>query len=81
MTEAKMRVGTETVQEAGLDLSKALSAWLTKYGPTAIYRNCANCVHMDPDKPALCKKYNLVPPAKIIVVGCPEHDDAENIPF
>lgn len=78
---ARMRTGTETVDVAGNALAEALNNWLVGFGPSAIYKNCDNCSYMTEDGPALCKFYNMTPPAHIIVVGCPEHMDKEDIPF
>lgn len=81
MSKASMRVGTEAVQETGMALSKLLNKWFEDSGPSAIYRNCDNCRHMVENAPAHCTKFNATPPASVIVVGCPDHDDKESIPF
>lgn len=78
---AQMRTGTVTVDEAGNALADALNTWLTSYGPSTIFKNCDNCRHMTENGPAFCSKYGMVPPASVIVVGCPAHDDKEDIPF
>lgn len=78
---ASMRIGTETVDATGHALSVALNKWFTESGPSAIYRNCDNCRHMVEDGPAMCTLFNATPPASVIVVGCPSHDDKEQIPF
>lgn len=78
---AKMRLNTQTVDEFGNQLAGALMDVFTSAGPSAMFRNCDNCRHMVEDGPALCTKYNMTPPASVIVVGCDEHDDKEEIPF
>ncbi len=77
----RMRTGTETVAKAGNALADLLNEWLTGYGPSAIYKNCDNCVFMTQSGPAHCAKFNAVPPAAVIVIGCDEHEDKEKIPF
>lgn len=78
---ARMRTGTVTVEEAGNKLADALNTWLTESGPSVIYKNCDNCIHMSENGPAFCSKFNATPPASVIVVGCDQHDDKEDIPF
>ena len=78
---ARMRTGTETVDVAGNALAEALNNWLTGFGPSAIYKNCDNCRHMAEQGAPVCSKFNATPPASVIVVGCDEHDDKEDIPF
>lgn len=78
----RMRTDTQSVEESGQALAEALNAWLTGYGPSAIYKNCENCVHMaEGNVPAFCSKYQMTPPASVIVAGCPAHQDKEEIPF
>lgn len=81
MRKAQMRTNTVTVEEAGNALANALNEWLTGYGPSAIFKNCDNCRHMSEDGPAHCSKFNATPPAAVIVVGCDDHDDKEDVPF
>lgn len=81
MSNARMRTGTETVDVAGNALANSLNTWLTEYGPSAIYKNCDNCRHMAEQGAAHCSKFNATPPASVIVVGCNEHDDKEDVPF
>ncbi|QIG69558.1 hypothetical protein EVC17_075 [Rhizobium phage RHph_Y1_1] len=62
-------------------LSELLNKWLCSNGPTAIFKNCANCRHMTTEGPAVCKQFNATPPASVIVAGCPGHEDIGDIPF
>lgn len=78
---ASMRIGTQIVDDTGAALATALNKWFTESGPSAIYRNCDNCRHMVENAPAHCSLFNATPPAAVIVVGCPQHDDKESIPF
>lgn len=78
---ARMRTGTVTIDEASNALANALNDWFVGYGPSVVYKNCDNCRHMTEDGPAFCSKYGATPPASVIVVGCPDHDDKEDIPF
>jgi hypothetical protein len=38
---------------------------------TALFQNCANCVHLEErsNRPS-CMKWNATPPAKVIALGC-----------
>lgn len=82
MHDARMRTGTKTVEDTGNALAESLNKWLTDYGPSSIYKNCDNCRHMsEAPNPAFCSKYGMTPPASVIVIGCPSHDDKEDIPF
>lgn len=70
------------VQDSNNMLSTLINEWLVTAGPSALFKNCANCSHMDPNgAPPRCTKFNATPPASVIVAGCPEHVDAEDIPF
>lgn len=42
------------------------------------FRTCCNCKAWD-EQHEVCKKYNVQPPARVIVKGCEDHSD--NIPF
>jgi hypothetical protein len=80
--ENRMRVDTDSVAQAGNDLADALNKWLIKYGPDVIYKTCASCKFMtEGNNAAHCSKYNMVPPARVILTGCSEHSDKEAIPF
>lgn len=80
--QARLRVGTMTIDEASGALADTLNTWFTTYGPTTIFKNCENCRHMtEGDAPAFCARFNMVPPARVMSVGCGEHDDKEDIPF
>jgi len=41
------------------------------------FRNCTGCMHWNAESET-CKKFNVRPPAKVIVKGCEEYDE---IPF
>ena len=72
----------QTTQFANDDLGRLLNEWFEKHGPTAIYKTCENCKHMPGgDAPAFCTLYQMTPPARVILTGCPSHDDCEEIPF
>lgn len=62
-------------------LGELLNEWLTKWGPSEIYRTCENCKFMSEQGPAFCGLYQMTPPASVIVAGCPSHDDKQDIPF
>lgn len=44
------------------------------------FKNCLNCTNFNL-KTEICKLANQRPPAKVIVYGCPSHDDVGVIPF
>jgi hypothetical protein len=70
--------------DAADSLSKALTGWLNATSPTELWRSCATCLHMRHGKqPAHCSKYNMVPPASVIVgaTDCGAYEDNEDIPF
>lgn len=81
MLKGTVRTGTDTVDIAGNDLAKKLNDWFTQFGPTAIFRTCATCKFMEPDAPAFCKRYDMTPPASVIVSACDQYEDSEEIPF
>ena len=72
---------SETVRDFGNAMAEGLMKAFTDFGPSAVFRNCDNCRHMTEDGPAVCNKYGMTPPASVIVVGCDEHDDKEDVPF
>lgn len=80
---AKVRESGLTADECSAALGEALNNWFTKFGPVPIFKSCANCTHMvnDGSSPAYCGLYKMTPPVATIVVGCPSHVDAEEIPF
>jgi hypothetical protein len=81
-TPYRLRVGTQAVDDASNALANALNDWLTGFGPTIIYKTCENCKFMsEGNAPAHCSLYNIVPPARVILAGCPSHQDKEEIPF
>lgn len=83
MTLSKVRQSGLTADEASNALGEALNNWFEKFGATAIFKSCANCSAMVNDNatPAYCSKYNMTPPVAVIMTGCPNHVDAEEIPF
>lgn len=62
-------------------LSGLINEWLTSGGPSAIFRTCENCEHMQQEGPAFCKLYQMTPPVAVIIAGCPSHADCNQIPF
>lgn len=81
MSNVKMRLNTQSVEAFGNNLATSLMDVLTKAGPSDIFRNCDNCRHMAEQGAAFCSKFNATPPASVIVVGCDQHDDKEDVPF
>ena len=45
------------------------------------FRNCGNCTSMHANVPAFCNRHNVTPPAEIILTGCDDHFDVDDIPF
>lgn len=44
--------------------------------------NCLTCSHFDNAEDAdMCKLYNMKPPARVVVYGCPSYEDGCDIPF
>jgi hypothetical protein len=69
-------------EDASRGLSLLLNEWFEEHGPTALFQTCATCHHMSRHpNPAFCHKYGQVPPASVIVTGCPMYSDIEEIPF
>lgn len=78
----RMRIDTDSVAQAGNELATVLNNWLVKHGPDTLYRTCASCKAMtEGDAAAYCTRFNMTPPARVILTGCPEHNDKEAIPF
>jgi len=72
----------DTVAASNQHLGRALNDWLSTQGPSAIFKTCENCKHMtEGNEAAFCKLYQMTPPARVIIAGCPSHDDKEEIPF
>lgn len=66
-------------QEAWLELQSALTRILNN--PTRMaYQSCLNCKHWNFGKD-ICDKFNVKPPADIIVYSCPDYEDNSDIPF
>jgi hypothetical protein len=81
MSSNKVRVGP-AADVVGRDLARLLNEWLETHGAVGIMKTCASCHFMTPrEEPAFCTKYNLTPPAFVIVQGCPTHTDKEEVPF
>ncbi len=80
-TQYRLRTETEIINQASGDLAGSLNNWFTRWGPSTIFKNCDNCKHMVENGPAFCALYQMTPPASVIVSGCPQHDDKEEIPF
>lgn len=84
MTKRREAYSTEQSLKAfDAVLGKAVGQWLATGSPGDLWRTCATCRHMKLKGPALCNKYNLVPPVLVIIgqVDCKDYDDAEDIPF
>ncbi len=45
-----------------------------------IFQTCLSCDHWNEEK-EICNKYNIRPPAPIIVFACPDYCDDNHIPF
>lgn len=74
-----MRTAIST-QSAANDLGNALTAWLERCNVTDLYRTCATCRNMETNG-SRCLKFDRVPPATVIVVGCDSYVDFEDVPF
>ena len=72
---------TDDMQCAGAALSTLLDDWLTRFGPSALFQTCETCKHMSEQGPAHCSKFNMTPPASVILSGCDDYDDKGDIPF
>lgn len=79
-SEYKVRTGpgSEMAEHA---LGKALNDWFEEFGPSPIFKSCANCSHMAQVGPVFCGLYATTPPIDVVMKGCPSHNDAEEIPF
>jgi len=67
-------------------LSRALNEWLTKAGPSELYRTCASCRQMRRGEngaqvPAHCDRFGVAPPIDIIMRGCDQHEDEAIAPY
>lgn len=58
--------------------NRQLAAWQNSLIRRFQWHCCLNCDHWDSVKES-CKKYNAVPPPRVIVVGCDDHEI--DIPF
>ena len=56
------------------DLARGFTDMMLEAG---LFKSCLNCWQWK-EKEEICGKYSRRPPAKIIVSGCPEHED---LPF
>jgi len=68
-------------QQSNHALSELLNTWLTNHGPSAIFRTCDSCKFMSQEGPTFCQLYNMTPPVKVVLSGCPSHQDNSEIPF
>ena len=66
--------------EARVDLYAAIEKWAFQHG-NAVTAGCASCQFAKRDGPFQCDKYNMVPPMSVIMVGCPDYADVDDIPF
>jgi hypothetical protein len=64
-------------QEVWLNLQTDLIKNITR---SDIFQNCLNCMNWDYPNDQ-CKKYQVKPPAEIIVNSCPDYQDDGEIPF
>jgi hypothetical protein len=63
------------------DLTSAINKLLVgKSEFTHIYQNCLNCKFWNYGKDQ-CNKFNVKPPATIIIHSCEEYEDNGDIPF
>lgn len=66
------------------ELGPAMGAWLkTQFERADLMQSCISCRRFD-EKAETCKLApppNNRPPARIIANGCPQYDDAADIPF
>lgn len=66
-----------------LDLKSMINREIERYmeHPASYpFQNCLNCMNWD-NKNDQCGKYNVKPPAEIIINSCPEYVDGMEIPF
>jgi hypothetical protein len=77
----KLRDSLSTQNEANR-LAAAVQQWLLDSDPTMLFQTCCTCTHWD-RKENHCGKFKRVPPVEVIAgrVTCPQHWDAEDIPF
>lgn len=67
--------------DAYYDIQCAIESALHKIAnENHIYRSCINCIHFR-EKTELCNLANQRPPARVIVFGCKEWMDKDQIPF
>lgn len=59
-------------------LSTLAEIFVDKMMQIGLFQTCLNCEFWNKEKET-CEKFNMRPPAKVIVVGCSEHSDI--IPF
>jgi hypothetical protein len=63
-------------------LRKVLDVLTSKEYPESPVKSCINCVHFL-EQNYWCRKFNLVPPARVIAYSCGEEGylDNDDIPF
>jgi hypothetical protein len=63
------------------DLQSAIvSALETVAKRNLIYTSCVNCLNFR-ERDEICILANMRPPARVIVFGCPQWEDIDQIPF
>ena len=65
------------------DLFSTLNDAIRKYITNSAnhpFQNCLNCKHWN-FKEEICSRYNIRPPAEIIVYSCPDYEDSNDIPY
>jgi hypothetical protein len=47
------------------------------------FASCISCIHWESRHPDVgkCNKFDCVPPPRVIVDGCPEYVDVDEVPF
>lgn len=66
--------------DARADLYAAVDKWAADHG-NAVTQGCASCQFAKRDGPFKCDKWNMVPPMSVIMTGCPDYADVDDIPF
>lgn len=68
-----------SANDVAVDLSGLMSTWLDKMSITDLFRTCVTCQNLQNDRH--CLKFNSPPPASVVVTGCDQYADREEIPF
>lgn len=73
------RDGAEAYQVLN-NLLSLVQGWALK-DADKIKRSCASCTYAVRSGPFKCSAFNTVPPIDIIINGCAEYSDSDDIPF